>query len=86
MKPILKLLAISLFNLTIFSLSLTWIRAASSTILINAIYYDTYVTNEPDAAFQLQDTLEAARRKIRARLGLEPPVYRSKLAESQPET
>jgi cardiolipin synthase len=28
-------------------------RAASSSILINAVYYDTYLPNEPDEAFQL---------------------------------
>jgi cardiolipin synthase len=28
-------------------------RAASATVLINAVYYDTYLPNEPDEAFQL---------------------------------
>lgn len=34
-------------------LPIVWARAASSSVLINAVYADTYLSGEPDEAFQL---------------------------------
>lgn len=52
-KPLLKLFAIALAALLMALLLVAIAGAASSTVLINAIYYDTYLSNEPDEAFQL---------------------------------
>jgi len=38
---------------TILLLSVVLVQAVSSTILINSVYYDTYIANEPEEAFQL---------------------------------
>ena len=52
-----KLLKLSTVLLTatllITLLPLILVQAASSTILINAIYYDTYLSGEPEESFQL---------------------------------
>lgn len=53
-KRLLKLLIPpTLAGLLLALLPITLAGAASSTILINAIYYDTYLSGEPDEAFQL---------------------------------
>ena len=49
---------LTLFLLLLAIATLTWlpialVKAASSTILINAIYYDPYLSGEPDEAVQL---------------------------------
>jgi cardiolipin synthase len=50
---LLRLLAIPVLLLFWTTILATGVKAVSSTILINAIYYDTYLSNEPDEAFQL---------------------------------
>lgn len=52
-KCLLKLLAPTLAGLFLTLLPITLAGAASSAILINAIYYDTYLSGEPDETFQL---------------------------------
>lgn len=52
-KCLLKLLAPTLAGLLLALLPITLAGAASSTILINAIYYDTYLSGEPDEVFHL---------------------------------
>jgi cardiolipin synthase len=50
---LLRLSVLLTLVLAAFGFLAAYTQAASSTILINAIYYDTYLTDEPDEAFQL---------------------------------
>lgn len=52
-KRLLKLLAPTLTGWLLALLPIALAGATSSTILINAIYYDPYLSGEPDEAFQL---------------------------------
>jgi cardiolipin synthase len=49
----LKLLISIIVPLLLIVLLATAARAASAAVLINAVYYDTYLKDEPDEAFQL---------------------------------
>ena len=52
-KLLLKLPVLTTAVLLIGLLPLGLAGATSSTVLINAVYYDAYLTGEPDEAFQL---------------------------------
>lgn len=53
MKPLISTLMLAALFLILGLLPIGLAGAASSTILINAVYYDTYLSGEPDEAFQL---------------------------------
>ena len=53
LKRLFTILILLLAITTFTWLPIALVKAASSTILINAIYYDTYLTGEPDEAVQL---------------------------------
>ena len=36
------------------------VRSTSTTVLITAVYYDTYLTNEPDEAFRLTNVSDSS--------------------------
>ena len=52
-KFLLKLLVLTISVLVFNLFAIGLVGAASSTVLINAVYYDTYLSGEPDEAFEL---------------------------------
>jgi predicted extracellular nuclease len=55
LRSVAKLLALGLMMLLVALIFSPPVQSASSTILITAVYYDTYISGEPDEAYRLMN-------------------------------
>ena len=59
-RPVLLAACIALVFMVIVFIALHTVSASSSTILISAVYYDTYLSGEPDESFRLTNVSASA--------------------------